>query len=481
MRTLLKVTAGVVGLGLAIGACGITKSPTEPTECTVAITPVNQAFTDEGGAGTVTVTAPSECTWSATASAEWIALTAGRTGVGPGAVTYSVAANAAEEPRSGTITIEDQRHAITQSGRSPIACSYAISPEGLTFSDQGGAGTVTVTTAAGCSWSATSSAAWTVITAGQAGTGPGTVAYTVAGNPDAGSRSGTLTIADQRHTIVQNGRSPVVCRYELVPPGVELGSNAAEGTFAVRAPDGCEWSAASAASWLVVRSGGGSGNGDVNYSVTRNPGVDARSATIAVADRGFTVRQAGDLGLCQYSVTPVEFRPCMAGGSLTASLTTDASCPWTVTSSATWLSLPGTSGTGPGILRITFSDNYDPPREGIVQVRWPTPTAGQNIRVMQAGCYYAVSRDTFTVAASGGTGTFVVIQQSDPNTCGGATQDRCVWTARADVGWITVTTSMPRAGDDRVAFSIAANDTPGSRVGRITVRDKVVIVTQAGR
>ena len=114
-------------------------------------------------------------------------------------------------------------------------------------------------------------------------------------------------------------------------------------------------------------------------------------------------------------------------------------------------------------------------------VRWPTPTAGQNIRVVQAGCRYAVSRSTFDFAATGGSGAFDVIQQSEPNTCGGPTQDRCVWTAASDVPWITITSSMPRAGDNPVAFVVATNDSVTSRVGRIIVRDKVVVITQAGR
>jgi hypothetical protein len=130
---------------------------------------------------------------------------------------------------------------------------------------------------------------------------------------------------------------------------------------------------------------------------------------------------------------------------------------------------------------ITFSDNYDAPREGIVMVRWPTPTAGQNIHVAQAGCRYAVSRNAFGFAATGGAGTFDVFQQSEPNTCGGPTQDRCVWTARSDVPWITITSSMPRSGDNPVAFVVAGNDSSAARVGSITVRDKVVLVTQAGR
>jgi hypothetical protein len=126
-------------------------------------------------------------------------------------------------------------------------------------------------------------------------------------------------------------------------------------------------------------------------------------------------------------------------------------------------------------------DNYDAPREGIVMVRWPTATAGQNIRIAQAGCRYAVSRTAITMAAGGGTATFDVIQQSDPTQCGGATQDRCLWTARSDVPWITITSSMPRTGDEPVAFNVAANDSTAARTGRITVRDKVVTVTQSGK
>src|SRR5262249_47415110 len=82
---------------------------------------------------------------------------------------------------------------------------------------------------------------------------------------------------------------------------------------------------------------------------------------------------------------------------------------------SSWLSVPsGTSGTGSSVITIAHPDNYDAPRQAIVMVRWPTPTAGQNIRIAQAGCRYAVSRAAFDYAATGGTCTFDVLQQSDP-------------------------------------------------------------------
>lgn len=362
-------------------------------------------------------------------------------------------------------------------------CSIAISPGSLAFGSDGGTGNVTVTVAAGCAWSATPNAGWMAVTAGGTGNGPGTVTYSVAANSATEPRSGTLTIGGQSHAVTQQGRSPTICSYNISPSTAEFSKDSGTGTFTVSAPNDCSWTAASDASWLVVNSGGhGTGGGSVSYGVTRNLDVADRSATISVADMGFTVRQAGDIGGCQYSVAPVNFSPCMPGGSVTATLTTQASCPWTATPDVSWLNLPsGTSGMGSGVITITFPDNYDAPRQGTVLVRWPTPTAGQNLRVAQAGCLYAVSSSAFSFTSSGGPGTFNVIQQSDPNTCGGATQDRCVWTAQSDVPWITITSSMPRSGDDRVAFTVATNDGATSRVGRITVRDKVVVITQAGR
>jgi hypothetical protein len=364
-------------------------------------------------------------------------------------------------------------------GPTPV-CSYAIAPAASTYAFDGGSGSVAVTTSANCSWSASSNASWLTLN-GTGGNGSGSVAYAVAANAAAETRSGTLTVAGQTHTVTQQGRQPTACSYELVPTRADVGVEETRGSFAVNAPNGCAWTAGSNASWLTVTGGSpGSGSGTVSFLVTANPEADGRLGLITVAGKTFTVRQNPNTALCQYSVAPVELNPCMPASSMTTTVTAPAGCTWTVTPNASWLSLPGgSSGSGTGTITITVTDNYDAPRDGIVMVRWPTPTAGQNVRIAQAGCVYAVSQSTFTVAAAGGPGSFNVIQQSVPNTCGGATQDRCIWSAVADVPWITVTGSMPRAGDNPVGFAVAPNTTGAPRVGRITVRDKVVVINQA--
>ena len=367
-------------------------------------------------------------------------------------------------------------------GPSPV-CSIAISPLDAAFDSVGGAGSIAVNVASGCTWGAASNSGWIAISAGNSGNGPGTVSYSVDANSDAQSRSGIVTVGGRTHSVSQQGRPPVACSYSLSPDAATFNDEGGSKTFTVSTAAECGWTAISSAAWVVVNAAShGPGNGEVSYTVAANNDPAERTATIAVADRTFTIRQGGEAIACQYSVSPVEFNPCMPGGSVTVTLTTEASCAWTATPDASWLNLPsGTSGVGSSVITIRYSDNYDAPRLGTVMVRWPTPTAGQNVRVAQAGCRYAVSQSSFNFTFGGGTGSFTVIQQSDPTVCGGATQDRCVWTALSDAPWITITSAMPRAGDNPVAFVVASNDGTAARVGHVTVRDKVVTITQGGR
>jgi hypothetical protein len=359
-------------------------------------------------------------------------------------------------------------------------CSIAIAPGENTFGSDGGNASLTVTAALGCAWTTSTNVDWIAITSGNAGSGNGTVAYSVHVNSGTQSRNGLVSIGGRSHAVSQDGRPLVVCSYDLAPDSAALGNEGGAQRFEVKAPADCAWSATSDAAWIRVTSGDtGSGGGTVSLLVAPNNDVADRTGTVTVVDRKFTIRQTGEVAACRYSVTPVEFSPCMPAGTVVANLTTEASCPWTATVDSSWIGLSGlTSGRGSTTIAIAYGDNYDAPRHGIVMVRWPAPTAGQNIHLSQAGCVYAVSRATFSFGSAGGPGTFDVIQQSDPYTCGGATQDRCVWTAQSTVPWITVTSSMPRQGDNPVAFVVGAN-TGDVRTGTITVRDKVITITQS--
>jgi hypothetical protein len=198
----------------------------------------------------------------------------------------------------------------------------------------------------------------------------------------------------------------------------------------------------------------------------------------------FSISQQGDTPApaCDFHVAPVTINACMSVPyELSTTVTTQASCPWTAASDTPWISISGgASRSGPGELRFRIGDNYDASRLGVVKLRWDTPTAGQNVQVSQAGCRYAVSTTAVSAPAAGGGFTFDVFQESDPLECGGPLQNGCLWSAQSDAGWVTITSSMPRAGDDRVSFTVAPNGTGAARTARITVRDKSVLISQGG-
>ena len=172
--------------------------------CDFLISPTSQAFAAAGGTGTVTVTGPQGCPWTAQSTAAFVTITVGASGSGNGTVNYTVSANASATPRSGTLTIAGSTFTVTQAG---AGCDLSISPTSQTFTAAGGTGTVTVIGPQGCPWTAQSTAAFVTITAGASGSGNGTVAYTVAANPNTSQRTGTLLIAGSAFTVTQGAAS----------------------------------------------------------------------------------------------------------------------------------------------------------------------------------------------------------------------------------------------------------------------------------
>ena len=172
--------------------------------CTYSLSPSSQSFTPAGGTGTLTVSAPSGCSWNASSQASWVTIQSGSSGTGNGAKTYSVASNSSSSSRSGTLSIAGNTFTLNQAG---VACTYSLSPSSQSFTPAGGTGTLTVSAPSGCSWNASSQASWITIQSGSSGTMNGAKIYTVASNSGNSSRTGTLTVAGTPLTVTQQGIS----------------------------------------------------------------------------------------------------------------------------------------------------------------------------------------------------------------------------------------------------------------------------------
>ncbi len=173
--------------------------------CTASfpIFPTSQFFSGAGGEGSIKVTAPSNCSWTATSNASWITITSDATGMGPDAVTYLVRDNFDPLPRTGTITVAGQTFNITQNRKNAPVCSFTLSPSFIVFGASGGASIINVSAGASCAWQSTSDVPWITITSNCCGIGNGAITYTVEPNATGTGRNGVITIAGKKFNVKQ--------------------------------------------------------------------------------------------------------------------------------------------------------------------------------------------------------------------------------------------------------------------------------------
>ena len=171
-------------------------------ECDFTLSQLSKSFNSGSGAGSVDVTTQANCDWTAVSNDGWITITAGDNVTGSGTVEYTVDENEDESQRTGTITIAEQIFTVEQAS---TQCNYDISPVTSTFTSAGGSGIVGITAAAGCEWTADSSAFWIDITSSTTGSGDGSVDYSVPPYSGTNPRTGTLSIEGSTLTVTQTG------------------------------------------------------------------------------------------------------------------------------------------------------------------------------------------------------------------------------------------------------------------------------------
>jgi Putative binding domain, N-terminal/Viral BACON domain len=424
----------------------VTQSP----GCAFDVSPLSHAADASGGSRTVNVSAAAGCAWTATSNAPWITITGGASGNGAGTVTFAVAATTGPA-RTGTLSVGGQTVTVVQGQ----GCTYAASPDTQTVPSSGGSGSVSVSAGAGCAWSASSNASWITITSGASGSGSGTVAFTAASTTGP-SRSGTITVAGHSVTVVQ-GQG---CTFAISPDTRSVPASGADGTVSVTAGTGCAWTAASNASWITIASGAsGSGNGSVSYKVAATSGP-ARSGSLTIAGRTFTVNQGAD---CTISLSSSSATVAAGGGTGAFDVRTAAGCGWTAASNASWLTVSaGASGDGNGNVRYAAAANSGPQRTGAIAAGGQTFTVRQD-----AGCSFSISPASQNVGSIGGNASVGVSAAAG-----------CPWNAESNVPWIGISSGSSGSGNGTVQLVIAAN-TDAERRGTVTIAGQTFTVVQA--
>jgi NHL repeat len=167
--------------------------------CTFVLTTAEIDATGAGGSFNIGIQTGAACGWSLSGLPAWI-MASTISGTGPATVTLTLPVDYVAT-RSVSLTLAGLPVTVNQA-----ICAFEIDPGGESFPAAGGSGTITVTATAGCSWQATNTLPFVLLTGNTIGTGSGTVNLTV--TADAGiDRAGTFMVAGLPFTVQQQSAS----------------------------------------------------------------------------------------------------------------------------------------------------------------------------------------------------------------------------------------------------------------------------------
>ncbi|HET7698912.1 MAG TPA: BACON domain-containing protein [Vicinamibacterales bacterium] len=195
---------------------------------------------------------------------------------------------------------------------SPQSCSYAVSPVEMVIPREPWTAEISIETASGCAWTATSTAPWLRLRQAS-GTGAATLAYDADFNPQAqyaASRLGVIEIrwsaptAGQNVRITQWGDCQITASpaKDGLPPGATYSGTSSAGALTVSDAGGrvhlwvlsdpfmgCAWSAESGDTWIAWQSPRMHqimrGDGDLVFNVPAKSGGGTRQAVVTLGGR----------------------------------------------------------------------------------------------------------------------------------------------------------------------------------------------------
>jgi uncharacterized protein (TIGR03437 family) len=357
---------------------GLGVSVSYSTPC-ATLNPTSRSHGSGAETGMFSVTASSTCSWTAISTIDWISITAGASGTGPGSVSYSLTANATPSARTGSIFVGFEAFTITQS---TSFVSHPPSFDSLTPDTGSGlsqAFTFSISDPDGASdlahidvdfvkkdficqfgYNMKDQQLYMLTDDLKTVIGPVTLPYEGAlQNSQCGVDASRITVTSSGNSmqltfpmvflsagnwsvqvnlynlakehigkIVGTWTTPASsCSYALAPgAAAAVGSNETAGTIAVGVAQGCPWLASSDRSWIEITSAlSGAGGGAVSYTIGANATGVPRSGTITIAGQPIPVQQAASAG------TPPAITGVVNGASFLPGL-----------ASAAWITIDGT-------------------------------------------------------------------------------------------------------------------------------------------
>ena len=394
-RSMSRLVEEMPGLAQLISPPSVPVVSVNPA---IGTSPTSLSFTAQQGGGnptaqtlTISNAGGGTLSWSANDTTTWLSLSPA-SGTGTGTVTVSVTTGTfTAGSYSGTVmlsatgassVIVPVTFTVTTA---PLPPAIGASPASFSFTAQAGANptaqTLTISNRGNgtLSWNASDNATWLTMSPAS-GTGNGAVTLTVnSANLTVGSYSGLITLSATGATTVT---VPVTFTVTAAPVPPAIGASPTSLSFTAQQGGGnptaqtlnisntgggtLSWSASPNTTWLAVSPAAGTGNGAVTVSLTTgiltagsyngNITLSATGVSSMTVPVTFTVTAVPTISLNPTSLTYTAAQGGTNPASQTVALTNAGGVvSWTVSDSASWLSVSPASGSSSSTLTATVN------------------------------------------------------------------------------------------------------------------------------
>jgi len=439
------------------------------------ITPTSKSFPQAGGDNSPLVI-NTNTNWTAVPSDTWITVNDLTGNSGESVTAYSVAPNTLTSNRTGNITINGKVLQISQNG---LANVTNVSP--LSSNVGSGGGKVNIAVTSNVQWTASSNATWATITSGASGTGNGTVAVTITGQPGPDDRVAMVTVNESSATIIQSGTTP----FFRLTPGAGNYTVAGASNQTISVVSNTDWTGTIGyvgvgvpVDWVTFNTSNGtsnttsgSGNGTVSFNVDANFFVVARNANISIGSGvgGTKFKISQPASATNVTISPTSNLNLPATGSgmngtYTGTIDVMANVPWSATPSVPWITNIQHSDISTNTTSTGYNGtvNYDVlpnntvgTRTGMINV------GGKSLTVSQLGINATTSLQYTSKTLDDG--------QEDQGIALNVTSN-VPWTANSSASWLTITSGNSSSGNATMKYGVTANPTVANRTANITVK-----------
>ena len=425
-----------------------------------------------GGDDSFTIT--SHCDWSTEVlypqkSDNWITLSSTNGKSGTKKVTVTFDENKSLDDRCATITVSNDRYALSQSieihqkaGKPFILLDQSdkeVAADGEL---------IELIVDSNIDYTISSSESWARTSVSSASKGEKKIYISVDSSPVVESRSATITFSGKEHDVSATFK---IIQQKLVP-FIDIDAKyitcEAEGeTVSIAIESNISWNASCTSDWLTITPATGEkGTSTFGVEVAANPMTTIREAVINVSNAEYNIEK--QVTITQKALVPrlsVNTEPISATAEgRTRDINIDANISWQASCDADWVTITPTNGEkGLSNIMVKVDENAKTTvRETVVKVFNSEYNVEKQIAISQEafGPVLDVDHESISATAEGRTRDINI----DANIS---------WRASCDADWVTITPTNGKQGFSILTVVVAPHTNTTSRKTVIKVSNSV--------